>query len=126
MENCAPKDTQITLDPRRGERFAISVAGEFITSAGKKPCIVEDISPTGARITGNFDVVPGESGILKCRELDILTEVRWKASHDMGLSFAEPINEEGDLECLDDDDCFQEAQRRATNRRFLRMLWTLA
>lgn len=126
MKPWPPIASDVSIDPRLVSRLEISVAAQFVTAEGSQACIIEDISPTGARVVGMAGASPGEAGILRCRELDILSEVRWQSNRETGLHFAEPILDgETDEHSLEDMN-FEEAQRRANNRRFFRLIWTMA
>ena len=107
-----------TIDPRGAARLPLTLHGQLITSHGPGNCIVEDISTTGARVRADVALEPGDAGILKCDELDILAEVRWRAGKTHGLTFAEPSEQHSDAE----DDDFDDIDRRANNRRFFRFL----
>ena len=126
MKPWVPSPPEVSIDPRRASRVEISVYGEFVTAGGSAPCIIEDISPTGARLIGSVGASRGDVGILRCRELDVLSEVRWKTKSETGLSFAEPILEIPDDHTDGEDLSFEEAERRANNRRFFRLIWTMA
>lgn len=110
--------TIATIDSRRARRLELSLRGELLTSGGAQSCVVEDISTTGAKVRAAVELAPGDEGILKCDELDILAEVRWRSGPVHGLTFAEPTEWCAEEGILDIDD----AGRRANNRRFFRLL----
>lgn len=126
MKKTGNRVANIDIDPRRAARVELKVRGELITQQGRKDCLVEDISLSGARISGFVHLAPGDSGILKCRELDILTEVKWRSEQDIGLSFAESLDGGDKAEGEDEIHFVEEAERRANNRRFLRLFWNVS
>ena len=125
MDRGRPIIANFDIDPRRATRLDLTLPGEFVTEAGATSCIVTDISCTGARVTGDLGLAEGDTGILKCDELDILTEVRWYAEDTFGLSFAESLHDDSEPDIASDAERFEEVHRRANNRRFLRLFWNL-
>ena len=113
------------LDPRSALRLDLTLRGEFVTGSDVKSCVVKDISCTGARVIGPLELAIGDTGMLKCDKLDILTEVRWNAEDTFGLFFAESLDDEGEPDAANDTERFEDVHRRANNRRFLRLFWNL-
>lgn len=106
-----------TVDCRQAKRHGLTLSGELLTAEGTYACLVENISTGGVRVRTGVHLTPGDPGILKCDDLDILAEVQWRSGNTMGLAFVEataPGNHE--------DESFADANRRANNRRFFRLL----
>lgn len=106
-----------TVDSRQAKRHALALSGELLTAKGTHACLVEDISNSGVRVRSTVELAPGEAGIFKCDTLDILAEVQWRSGNAMGLLFVEATTSG-----IHEDEGFDDANRRANNRRFFRLL----
>lgn len=59
---------------------------------GNYPCLLEDISQSGARVICTADISKGETGILQSMEIDVLCKIVRAGNGRFGLLFEEEVS----------------------------------
>lgn len=59
---------------------------------GNYPCLLEDISQSGARVICIADIRKGETGILQSMEIDVLCKIVRAGNGRFGLLFEEDVS----------------------------------
>ncbi|KUO55300.1 MAG: hypothetical protein APF82_05105 [Sphingomonadales bacterium BRH_c42] len=76
---------------RDAARLRLYLPARLILVDGVVPCIVEDISQTGAKLLIQNARPIGQSGILQCPPLDIFFDRVWAEGVRVGVAFEEPV-----------------------------------
>ena len=108
--------TEVVTGRRNVARLRLHLPGRIKTIEGEYPCIVEDLSQTGARIILADAHYIGSSGILRCGMLDIFFARVWVNSGRAGLTFDEIVAPETLYELRQVHDNFDELQKKDVRR----------
>jgi len=106
-----PQDAAPITGRRNVARLRLHLPGRIQALEGEYPCIVEDLSQTGARIILERACEIGSSGILRCGMLDIFFDRVWVSGNRAGLAFDEIVTAETLYELRRVHDNFDELQR---------------
>ncbi|OGS58295.1 MAG: hypothetical protein A3J40_01205 [Erythrobacter sp. RIFCSPHIGHO2_12_FULL_63_10] len=79
---------------RDASRLRLYLPARLNMIDGMIPCIIEDISRTGARIVIQQARPIGQSGILQCPPLDAFFDRVWADGVRIGVTFEEPVSTE--------------------------------
>ena len=79
-------------------RRRVDTPASAITLQGAKAVLIEDVSPSGARLVGRNLPHPGAEMLIRTTELTALAHVRWTNINQCGIVFAEGAPNTG--ECL--------------------------
>lgn len=110
------REAEVVTWRRNVARLRPHLPGRIKTLEGEHPCIVEDLSQTGARIILADEHSFGSSGILRCGMLDIFFERVWANHGRAGLAFDEIVAPETLYELRRVHDNFDELQRSDIRR----------
>lgn len=92
MEKELPISAAHTQTGRRdAARLRLYLPARLILMDGAVPCILEDISLTGAKIVLPVARTIGQSGFLQCPPLDVFFDRVWADGARLGVAFEEPV-----------------------------------
>lgn len=74
---------------RRTKRREVIADGAAVTLTNIKPCLVEDLSPNGARLAGRNLPGIGSEILLRTEDLSALARVKWARGEERGVAFEE-------------------------------------
>lgn len=77
---------------RSSARLRVCIPGILILLDGTFDCALEDISQGGARVICDAPLAKGNSGVLRCQQLEAFFDVAWQAGKQYGLQFDEPAS----------------------------------
>ena len=75
---------------------------------GSYSCFLEDISQTGAKVFCQADISKGETGILQCKEIDVLCKIVRAEGGQFGLIFEEQVSAEAIQEIRQQNDIYRQ------------------
>lgn len=78
-----------SADRRRSKRRAVVAEAAAVTIVATKACLVEDLSPRGARLTGRNLPGTGSQLMLRTDGIEALGSVRWCDGDHRGVVFDE-------------------------------------
>jgi hypothetical protein len=76
---------------RTAPRLRVYIPGRLTILGGNYPCLLEDISQSGARVICTADISKGETGILQSMEIDVLCKIVRAGNGRFGLLFEEEV-----------------------------------
>ncbi|WP_374527213.1 PilZ domain-containing protein [Novosphingobium sp.] len=79
---------------RRSNRLRLAVPASLLLTHETRPCLIEDISATGAHIRLPQPLPVGRSLMLVFHELRLFATVVWSEGQECGLRFAQPLERE--------------------------------
>ena len=74
---------------RRARRREVIAEGAALTLTNTKPCLVEDLSPNGARLAGRDLPSIGSELLLRTEDITALARVTWARGEERGVAFEE-------------------------------------
>ncbi len=97
---------------RAAARLRLSMPGKLVTIYETQPCIVANLSQTGAQVRLAKPLAPGEAAFLQFAAEEHFASVVWREKGSNGLEFEVPLTEEQVLETRDFADTIDELERR--------------
>ncbi|WP_428332244.1 PilZ domain-containing protein [Novosphingobium sp.] len=77
---------------RQAARVRLALPGKVILVSGHEPCLVDDLSLTGASVSIGRDAPPiGDSAVLMVNGIEAFGTVVWHSGVHFGLCFEEPV-----------------------------------
>ena len=86
--------------------------GKLVTIYETRPCIIVNLSRTGAQVGLEKPLPAGEAAILELAEKEHFANVVWREHGSNGLEFEVPLTDEQVLEARDLTDRLDELERR--------------
>lgn len=89
----------------RSRRRQVGLSACAVTIEGSAAVLIENLSPTGAKLVGRSLPRPGSEFLLRTSKMAALARVRWATSSEIGIIFEEGAPSAGQclalqLECL--------------------------
>lgn len=79
---------------RHGNRLRLGVPAGFVMTHETRRCLLDDISPSGARIRMDKPIEPGRTGIICFHQLRLFCTVVWRRNGECGLRFDKKLPQE--------------------------------
>ncbi|MEE4205099.1 MAG: PilZ domain-containing protein [Erythrobacter sp.] len=99
---------------RRGApRLRVSLPAQLVSIEGKQPCVLMNLSRTGAQVAVVAAVRFGEGAVLRCAGLEVFGEVIRSEYGLNALRFEQPLSDAQVLEIRHYNDTFEDRERRA-------------
>ena len=77
---------------RSGNRLRLGASASLVLTHGTCPCLLDDISLTGARLRLDRLPIAGTTAILVFHELRIYISVVWSEAGECGVRFEKPLD----------------------------------
>ena len=74
---------------QKSRRREVIADGCAVTLTNVKPCLIEDLSPDGARLAGRDLPAVGSDLLLRSDDLTALARVKWSRGNERGIVFDE-------------------------------------
>jgi hypothetical protein len=79
---------------RHGNRLRLSVAAGLVLTHKTRRCLIDNISPLGARLRVDEQIAKGRSVVLQFHELRLFGTVMWCSGGECGLRFEQELSQE--------------------------------
>lgn len=114
-----PEDVNQALPEGRriDSRLRLHLPAKLILVGRTVPCVLQDISHSGARLVVEEVPAVGEFGQIQCTVLDRWFDTVWCAGHRVGIAFDEPIPFETLVFLRQYNDSFPQMQRSEIKAR---------
>lgn len=76
---------------RRFNRLRLGVPAKLVLTHETRPCLIDDISTTGARLRLHSALTQGQALMLNFHELKLFGTVMWVRGAECGLRFDQPL-----------------------------------
>ncbi|WP_168351538.1 PilZ domain-containing protein [Novosphingobium capsulatum] len=122
MVNAPVTGDSATRGRRADARARLNIPGRLILRRGVCPCLVEDLSRTGARLVLQCPPALGETGVLEINRLEGFGAAVWIRDGHCGFHFDEPLALEQVIALRQFADHFSEHRReqeRTAAREFV-------
>ncbi len=97
---------------RAAARLRLSIPGKLVTIYETQPCIVVNLSRTGAQVSLAKPLAPGEAIFLQLAAKEHFASVVWRDTGSNGLEFEVPLADEQVLDARHFADRIDELERR--------------
>lgn len=77
---------------RQFNRLQLGVAATLVLTHESRPCLIDDISCTGARLRIQQVLVEQQALVLSFHELKLFSTVMWLSGGECGLRFDQPLD----------------------------------
>lgn len=90
--NTTPESHSVASRGRRAKpRLRLGLPARLMLLAGNSPCVVEDISETGARVAVRHPVTRGADAVLYLLDLECFGAISWQDGASCGIEFETPL-----------------------------------
>jgi hypothetical protein len=76
---------------RSANRLRLGVSASLELTSGARPCLIDDISSTGAHLRIEQALAAGSTAILHFHDLHLYTSVVWCKQGECGIRFEKPL-----------------------------------
>lgn len=105
-----------TIGRRSAARLRLSMPGKLVTIYETRPCVVMNVSQTGARISLQNPLPTGDSAVLQCGGIDQFAMIVRREPGSNGLEFDAPLTHDQVLAIRDVADNFDDLERKRFRR----------
>lgn len=105
-------DPYLVVGRRGAARLRLAVPAKIVTVCETRPCVLLDLSRTGARISLPQSLPEGEGGFLRIAEIEVFACVVRSHEGINGLEFDRPLTDAQVISVRHYAECFEANKRR--------------